>query len=33
MTHTVLLSKRVDFRFEELQLKHFFHEIPMSYIY
>ncbi len=31
--HTVLLSKRANFCFEELQLKYFFHEIPMSYIY
>ncbi len=30
---TVLLSKRANFRFEGLQLKYFFHEIPMSYIY
>ncbi len=31
-TCTVFPAKAANFRFEELQLKYFFHEIPMSYI-
>ncbi len=30
---TVFPAKTANFRFEKLQLKHVFHEIPMSYIY
>ncbi len=30
---TVLQSKRRKFRFEELQLKYFFHVFSMSYVY
>ncbi len=33
LSYTVLLSKRPDFRFEELQLKYSFHVFPKSYIY
>ncbi len=31
-TSTVFPAKTANFRFEEPQLKYFFHEIPMSYI-